>query len=117
MDGPNHDHVGPGHESDGFRANGAAVLCRALFFWESPRPVSSRTAACFGLINSVGHVGGFFGPSMTGYLNEWSGGTAAAFLFISGCYVLAGMIMLAARIRSAAISPTGELLPEGDLLS
>jgi hypothetical protein len=54
---------------------------------------------------------------MTGYLNEWSGGTAAAFLFISGCYVLAGMIMLAVRIRSAAISPTGELLPEGDLLS
>jgi len=54
---------------------------------------------------------------MTGYLNEWSEGMAAAFLFIGGCSVLAGMIVLAVRIRSAAISPTGELLPEGDLLS
>jgi len=88
-------------------------------FWSMPTSFLCRSAAtaCFGLINSVGHVGGFFGPSVTGYLNEWSGGIAAAFLFIGACYVLAGMIVLAVKLRSTAISPAGALLPEGELPS
>jgi predicted MFS family arabinose efflux permease len=86
-------------------------------FWSMPTSFLSQSAAaaCFGLINSVGHSGGFFGPSVTGYLNEWSGGITTAFLFIGGCYLLAGMVLLAVKIRTADVPAIKELLPEGEL--
>ena len=88
-------------------------------FWSMPTSFLSRSAAaaCFGLINSVGHTGGFVGPLVTGYLNEWSSGMTAAFLFIGVCYVLAGMIVLAVKPQSTAPSPAGALLPERELPS
>src|SRR5690348_4933804 len=71
-------------------------------FWSMPTLFLSESAAaaCFGLINSVGHTGGFIGPSAVRYLNNWTGNMKAAFLFIGACYLLAGAIVPAIRIRS-----------------
>lgn len=71
-------------------------------FWTMPATFLSESAAaaCFGLINSVAHVGGFIGPSAVGYLNDWTKGMSAAFLFIGASYVLAGCVVPAIRIRT-----------------
>jgi len=74
-------------------------------FWSMPTSFLSESAAaaCFGLINSVGHTGGFIGPSAVGFLNDWTGSMGAAFLFIGTCYLLAGCIVPAIRIRSSPL--------------
>ena len=71
-------------------------------FWTMPAAFLSESAAaaCFGLINSVAHVGGFIGPSAVGYLNDWTKGMSAAFVFIGASYILAGSVVPAIRIRA-----------------
>ena len=71
-------------------------------FWTMPAAFLSESAAaaCFGLINSVAHVGGFIGPSAVGYLNDWTGGMSAALVYIGASYLLAGSVVLAIRIRT-----------------
>jgi len=77
-------------------------------FWPMPAAFLSESAAaaCFGLINSIALIGGFIGPSAVGYLNDWTKGMSAAFLFIGASYLLAGGVVPAIRIRtSRPISP------------
>jgi MFS transporter, ACS family, tartrate transporter len=64
-------------------------------FWSMPTMVLSETTAavCFGLINSLGHVGGFIGPYAVGYLNDRTGTVSASFVLIAVCYLLAGGIL------------------------
>lgn len=70
-------------------------------FWSMPTMVFSESAAaaCFGLINSIGHIGGFVGPYAVGYLNDWTESLAAAFVFIGVCYLLAASIIPVVKIR------------------
>ena len=81
---------------------GGCMLAYYPVFWSMPTMFLSETAAaaCFGLINSVGHIGGFIGPTAVGYLNDRTRGMAAAFLFIGMCQLLAGGIFSAIRISS-----------------
>jgi MFS transporter, ACS family, tartrate transporter len=69
-------------------------------FWSMPTMVLSETAAAasFGLINSIGHAGGFFGPYAVGYLTERTGKVTAAFVLIGVCYVLAAGILAFVKI-------------------
>jgi ACS family tartrate transporter-like MFS transporter len=60
----------------------------------------SAAAACFGLINSIGHTGGFVGPYVVGYLNEKTGGLLPALVLIGACYLLAGTIVSIVRIHA-----------------
>jgi MFS transporter, ACS family, tartrate transporter len=71
-------------------------------FWPMPTTFLSESAAaaCFGLINSIAHIGGFIGPWVVGYLNDWTNGMAAGFLFIGTSYLLAGSVIPAIRIRT-----------------
>jgi ACS family tartrate transporter-like MFS transporter len=88
-------------------------------FWSMPTLFLSESAAaaCFGLINSVGHTGGFIGPSAVGYLNDRTGSMTGAFLFIGACYLLASCIVPAIKIGSSVspampISLTQKEIPE-----
>lgn len=71
-------------------------------FWSMPTMVLSQSAAaaCFGLINAIGHMGGFVGPYAIGYLNDRTGSLAAAFVFIGVCYLMAASIVPVVKIRS-----------------
>jgi MFS transporter, ACS family, tartrate transporter len=71
-------------------------------FWSMPTMVLSESAAAasFGLINSIGHTGGFVGPYLVGYLNRITGASAAAFVFIGVSYLLAGSIISVIKIRN-----------------
>jgi len=86
-------------------------------FWTMPSGFLSESAAaaCFGLINSIGHVGGFIGPSVVGCLNDWTKDMSAGFLFIGASYLLAGSVVSAIRIRTPQRNSAPVLLRETGL--
>jgi MFS transporter, ACS family, tartrate transporter len=67
--------------------------------WAIPTLVLSETAAAatFGLINSVGQLGGFVGNYSIGVLNDSTHSLTASFLFIAFVYLLSGTLILALR--------------------
>lgn len=86
-------------------------------FWSIPTMVLSETAAAasFGMINSIGHIGGFIGPYAVGRLNDRTGGVSAAFLLIAVCYILAGTVLASIRIPSPVSSIATNRSPQQDL--
>jgi MFS transporter, ACS family, tartrate transporter len=63
-------------------------------FWPLPSTFLTGTAAAAGmtLINSVGNLGGFFGPFIVGWIKDSTG------RFDNGLYALAGFMLLAAVV-------------------
>jgi len=56
-------------------------------------------AATFGLISSIGQLGGLAGNYTIGYLNDRTHSLTASFAFIALVYVVAGGLILSLRIR------------------
>jgi ACS family tartrate transporter-like MFS transporter len=65
-------------------------------FWAMPPMILTGTAAASGIawINSVGNLGGFFGPSLVGWAKNYSGS------FAGGLYALAGFALLSAIVSA-----------------
>jgi MFS transporter, ACS family, tartrate transporter len=61
-------------------------------FWTFPSMILTGTAAASGIawINSIGNLGGFFGPTAVGWVKTMTGS------FGSGLYLLAGMALISA---------------------
>jgi ACS family tartrate transporter-like MFS transporter len=59
----------------------------------------AAAAATFGLLNSIGQLGGLAGSYAIGYLNDRTHSLTASFAFIALVYVLAGSLVLSLRIR------------------
>jgi ACS family tartrate transporter-like MFS transporter len=70
-------------------------------FWAIPTMMLSEAAAAatFGLINSVGQLGGFVGNYAIGFLNDRTHSLAASFALIALVYVAAGGLILSLRVR------------------
>ena len=70
-------------------------------FWSIPTMVLSESAAAatFGLINSIGQLGGFAGPYLIGFLNDRTHSLTASFGFIALVYFAAGSLILSLRIH------------------
>jgi MFS family permease len=70
-------------------------------FWTLPPLLLGGTAAAagFALINAVGNLGGYAGPSMMGWLKETTGGYGPGMLVLAG-----GLVILAAVVAFAALS-------------
>jgi MFS transporter, ACS family, tartrate transporter len=71
-------------------------------FWAIPTMMLSEAAAAatFGLINSIGQLGGFAGNYAIGFLNDRTHSLAASFAFIALVYVAAGGLILSLRVRN-----------------
>jgi ACS family tartrate transporter-like MFS transporter len=71
-------------------------------FWAIPTMMLSEAAAAatFGLINSLGQLGGFAGNYTIGFLNDQTHSLAASFAFIALAYVAAGGLILSLRVRN-----------------
>ncbi|HLK05401.1 MAG TPA: MFS transporter [Candidatus Acidoferrum sp.] len=80
-------------------------------YWSMPTLLLSESAAAasFGLINSIGHTGGFFGPTVVGYLNDRTGKATAAFWLIGICYLLAGGLLSRMRVQNPQLTVATEL--------
>jgi MFS transporter, ACS family, tartrate transporter len=70
-------------------------------FWSIPTMILSESAAAaaFGLINSIGQLGGFAGPYVIGFLNDRTHSLTASFGFIALAFVAAGSLILGLRIH------------------
>ena len=70
-------------------------------FWTIPTTTLSESAAAasFGLINSMGQLGGFAGNYTIGFLNDRTHSLTASFGFIGLVYVGAGTLILSLRTR------------------
>jgi len=70
-------------------------------FWSMPTMMLSESAAAasFGLINSIGQLGGLTGPYVIGVLNDRTQSLTASFGFIALVFVAAASLILSLRIR------------------
>jgi D-galactonate transporter len=82
----------------------ASALCYNGAFWQLPPMLLSGTAAAGGiaLINSLGNLSGWIGPSIVGWLEDLTGKTS------TGLYVVAGLEIIAAIVILLFI-PTGHM--------
>jgi sugar phosphate permease len=74
-------------------------------WWSYPTTFLSGAAAAgaIGLINSIGNLGGFVGPYVTGWIHERSGSFAGAMIYLAVSLALAGLLILTLkRQRTAA---------------
>jgi ACS family tartrate transporter-like MFS transporter len=69
-------------------------------FWATPASLLSGTAAAAGIafINSLGTLGGFFGPTMIGWVKNATGGFRGGLLVIGATLGLSGCVALLVRI-------------------
>jgi ACS family tartrate transporter-like MFS transporter len=76
-------------------------------FWAMPTAYLSGTAAAGGiaLINSIGNLGGFLGPSLVGGIVQRTGNFSLALFTIAGSLVIACVLVLALRAISATPPP------------
>jgi MFS transporter, ACS family, tartrate transporter len=73
-------------------------------FWAIPTAMLSEAAAAasFGLINSIGQLGGFIGNYAIGFLNDRTHSLVASFGFIALVYAAAGGLILSLKGRDPA---------------
>lgn len=107
--------------------NPLAVACMAVAaigiygtkapFWALPPTFLTGSAAAAGiaLINSIGNLGGFIGPSVVGWVRETTGSFAAGLGFLAGLALLAaiGSLLVVNSARKPqeagdAIAPSGQ---------
>jgi MFS transporter, ACS family, tartrate transporter len=71
-------------------------------FWAIPTMVLSEStaAATFGLINSIGQLGGLVGNYTIGFLNVRTHSLSASFGFVALVYVVAGGLILSLKIHN-----------------
>ena len=80
-------------------------------WWSYPTTFLSGAAAAggVGLINSVGNLGGFVGPYITGWMQERSGSFAGAMLYLAVSLALAGLLILTLKRDRAIVGATKSL--------
>jgi ACS family tartrate transporter-like MFS transporter len=68
-------------------------------WWSYPTTFLSGSAAAgaVGLINSVGNLGGFVGPYLTGWIRQTTGSFAGALLYLAASLTAAGLLILTLR--------------------
>jgi ACS family tartrate transporter-like MFS transporter len=69
-------------------------------FWSMPPAFLAGTAAAAGiaLVNSVGNLGGFVGPSLFGLIKEHTGGFAGALWTLAAVLVAGGVLVLQVKL-------------------
>jgi ACS family tartrate transporter-like MFS transporter len=77
-------------------------------FWAMPTSLLSVTTAAAGIafINSVGNLGGFFGPYIIGRLRNSTGEFRGGLLVVAGALAISGAVALAVRLDTAGKSNT-----------
>ena len=73
-------------------------------FWPLPSQFLTGTAIAAGLavINSIGNLGGFFGPMLLGWLKDQTGGYSVGIYVLSGCALVSTLLALLVPGRKPA---------------
>src|SRR5580658_7969394 len=93
-----------------FTLVGACYFAFHPCFWAVPTAFlgESAAAASIGLINSVGNLGGFFGPMLMGRLVSRTHSFTAGLLYLVGSLCLSGILMLVVGAGRRALPQQGE---------
>jgi len=105
-----------------------AVLSAFAPFWQLPTTLLTGSAAAGGiaLINSIGNLSGWVGPSLVGKLTDVTGSTAAGLYVVAGLEVLAaviivvvipGVVVIPSEARDVAVSRSPSQLRDPSLRS
>jgi MFS transporter, ACS family, tartrate transporter len=78
-------------------------------FWAIPPMFlgGAAAAAGIGLINAVGNLGGFFGPTIVGTLRDITGGYAGGLLALAGALVVETVLVMSLRLPPAEPAGNG----------
>jgi sugar phosphate permease len=73
-------------------------------WWSYPTAFLSGTAAAgaVGLINSIGNLGGFAGPYLTGWIKQTTGSYTGAMVYLALSVAMAGLLILTLKKRLPA---------------
>ena len=87
----------------GFTVSQMALRSLAGVFWAIPPQILGGPAAAAGiaLINAIGNLGGFVGPTLVGLLHDLTGGYSGALLALTGVLVIEALLVLRVRLPSA----------------
>jgi ACS family tartrate transporter-like MFS transporter len=79
-----------------FSIAGMGLYAYLPSFWALPTTFLSEAAAaaCIGLINSFGNLGGFVGPKAIGLLSDKTGSYSAGLYYLVGSAFLSGLLVL-----------------------
>ncbi|MDX2033237.1 MAG: MFS transporter [Blastocatellia bacterium] len=83
---------------------GVGVHAYLPVFWTWPTAfmTSATAATAIGLINSVGNLGGYFGPQVVGQLNKQSGSYDPGMWFLAVCVMIAGLLSMLLKLPKKA---------------
>ena len=75
------------------------VYCGMGVWWTYPTSFLSGAAAAgaVGLINSIGNIGGWVGPYLTGYIKDLTGSFQWAYVYLAFSLTVAGLLILTLR--------------------
>jgi ACS family tartrate transporter-like MFS transporter len=80
----------------------------AVFWAMPPQLLGGRSAAAgIALINSIGNLGGFVGPTIIGVLLDATGGYTGGLLALTGALIVEAALVLAVRLPPSALRATG----------
>ncbi|MGH9308213.1 MAG: MFS transporter [Vicinamibacterales bacterium] len=73
-------------------------------FWAIPPMFLGGTAAAagIGLINAIGNLGGFFGPSIMGWLRDATGGYTGGLLVLASALAIEAILVMTIRLPDTA---------------
>jgi len=89
-----------------------AAMCSHSYipvFWQLPTSflTEAAAAACIGMINSFGNLGGFAGPYVIGFLTDRTGGYAAGIIYLGLMAVAGAALVLSVHAGRPAQPATG----------
>ena len=69
-------------------------------FWAIPPMLLGGAAAAAGiaLINAIGNLGGFYGPSMMGALRDWTGGYSSGLLVLAAALIVEALLVITLKL-------------------
>lgn len=87
----------------------AGVLSSNILFWSLPTMflTGAAAAAGIGLVNSVGNLGGFVGPYVTGWAKDIFGNYSAGMTVLACAVIAYGLIIFVFLTRTSKSSATG----------
>jgi D-galactonate transporter len=65
-------------------------------FWTLPTTFLTGAGAAAGIaaVNSIGNLGGYFGPKVFGWLKDYTGGDFTSLMFLAACAIIGAAIVL-----------------------
>jgi ACS family tartrate transporter-like MFS transporter len=95
----------------GFTVSQMALRSLAGVFWAMPPQLlgGAAAAAGIGLINAIGNLGGFVGPTLIGQLRDMTGGYSGGLIALTGVLIVEGILVLQVRLPPARAAVGGRV--------